>query len=196
MPFSSVTGDMFHFKFQNQLGQKIEDSETWPLQAAKWPLGSKKALVSTISQEIASYWPPVLPVCSYRFSAFWLRSKCSICSYQLNIWYKDHVSFFDIKLIFVRGLGFWSLLWPCRELALHCSTARIGSLPTNIWLEINNSNNIYIYIYIYVYTVLGQSCMAWCVKPKNLYENRICNQWRAYGPELLFIKSADHWPGL
>ena len=21
----------------------------------------------------------------YRFSAFWLRSKCSICSYQLNI---------------------------------------------------------------------------------------------------------------
>ena len=93
MPFSSVAGDMFHFKFQNQLGQKIEDSETWPLQAAKWPLGSKKALVSTISQEIASYWPPILPVCSYRFSAFWLRSKCSICSYQLNIWYKDHVSF-------------------------------------------------------------------------------------------------------
>ena len=26
----------------------------------------------------------------YRFSAFWLRSKCSICSYQLNIWYVLH----------------------------------------------------------------------------------------------------------
>ena len=26
----------------------------------------------------------------YRFSAFWLRSKCSICSYQLNIWYEVH----------------------------------------------------------------------------------------------------------
>ena len=26
----------------------------------------------------------------YRFSAFWLRSKCSICSYQLNIWYGPH----------------------------------------------------------------------------------------------------------
>ena len=26
----------------------------------------------------------------YRFSAFWLRSKCSICSYQLNIWYESH----------------------------------------------------------------------------------------------------------
>ena len=30
-------------------------------------------------------------VCQYRFSAFWLRSKCSICSYQLNIWYGGHV---------------------------------------------------------------------------------------------------------
>ena len=29
--------------------------------------------------------------CGYRFSAFWLRSKCSICSYQLNIWYGGHV---------------------------------------------------------------------------------------------------------
>ena len=26
----------------------------------------------------------------HRFSAFWLRSKCSICSYQLNIWYEGH----------------------------------------------------------------------------------------------------------
>ena len=26
----------------------------------------------------------------HRFSAFWLRSKCSICSYQLNIWYGLH----------------------------------------------------------------------------------------------------------
>ena len=27
----------------------------------------------------------------HRFSVFWLRSKCSICSYQLNIWYGGHV---------------------------------------------------------------------------------------------------------
>ena len=33
----------------------------------------------------------VIPNCRYRFSAFWLRSKCSICSYQLNIWYGGHV---------------------------------------------------------------------------------------------------------
>ena len=31
------------------------------------------------------------PSSGYRFSAFWLRSKCSICSYQLNIWYGRHV---------------------------------------------------------------------------------------------------------
>ena len=30
------------------------------------------------------------PIDRYRFSAFWLRSKCSICSYQLNIWYVPH----------------------------------------------------------------------------------------------------------
>ena len=30
------------------------------------------------------------PIDRYRFSAFWLRSKCSICSYQLNIWYVLH----------------------------------------------------------------------------------------------------------
>jgi len=30
------------------------------------------------------------PCWRYRFSAFWLRSKCSICSYQLNIWYVPH----------------------------------------------------------------------------------------------------------
>ena len=30
------------------------------------------------------------PIDNYRFSAFWLRSKCSICSYQLNIWYVLH----------------------------------------------------------------------------------------------------------
>ena len=34
---------------------------------------------------------PNLGLVRYRFSAFWLRSKCSICSYQLNIWYEGHV---------------------------------------------------------------------------------------------------------
>ena len=37
----------------------------------------------TEGQLISTSWAPE----RYRFSAFWLRSKCSICSYQLNIWY-------------------------------------------------------------------------------------------------------------
>jgi len=38
----------------------------------------------------------------HRFSAFWLRSKCSICSYQLNIWYEDHASS-SILIWFLSG---------------------------------------------------------------------------------------------
>ena len=34
---------------------------------------------------------PITTSLWHRFSAFWLRSKCSICSYQLNIWYGGHV---------------------------------------------------------------------------------------------------------
>ena len=30
-------------------------------------------------------WCNLRAACRHRFSAFWLRSKCSICSYQLNI---------------------------------------------------------------------------------------------------------------
>ena len=40
----------------------------------------------------------------HRFSAFWLRSKFSICSYQLNIWYEDHVSS-SILNLFLQGDG-------------------------------------------------------------------------------------------
>ena len=37
------------------------------------------------------YWILQMFWAQHRFSAFWLRSKCSICSYQLNIWYGGHV---------------------------------------------------------------------------------------------------------
>ena len=37
-----------------------------------------------------SYLTGLVTIIQYRFSAFWLRSKCSICSYQLNIWYVPH----------------------------------------------------------------------------------------------------------
>ena len=54
----------------------------------------------------------------HRFSAFWLRSKCSICSYQLNIWYVDHWST-SILNLFLNGDGMSGACsgpvksWPC-----------------------------------------------------------------------------------
>ena len=98
----------------------------------------------------------------HRFSAFWLRSKCSICSYQLNIWYEDHVSSSILNLFLPgdpqdhtcrseasvlwiiddRSLSNYEQWWmgnslrglflftfELKMLALHCSTAAIGSLP-------------------------------------------------------------------
>ena len=35
-------------------------------------------------------WPDWKKFLDYRFSAFRLRSKCSICSYQLNLWYVSY----------------------------------------------------------------------------------------------------------
>ena len=54
----------------------------------------------------------------HRFSAFWLRSKCSICSYQLNIWYEGHVPS-SILNWFLKGDGMSGACsgsitsWPC-----------------------------------------------------------------------------------
>ena len=45
----------------------------------------------------------------YRFSAFWLRSKCSICSYQLNIWYGLH----SRSRILNWFLTDWDQGWAC-----------------------------------------------------------------------------------
>ena len=45
----------------------------------------------------------------YRFSAFWLRSKCSICSYQLNIWYGLH----SRSRILIWFLTDWAYGWAC-----------------------------------------------------------------------------------
>ena len=68
----------------------------------------------------------------HRFSAFWLRSKCSICSYQLNIWYEDHVSS-SILNWFLKGDGMSGACsgsitsWPC--IAVPQGSAHF---PTNI----------------------------------------------------------------
>ena len=51
----------------------------------------------------------------YRFSAFWLRSKCSICSYQLNIWYVAPIA---------TSILNWFLVWG--EMHGACSALATG----------------------------------------------------------------------
>ena len=52
-----------------------------PMLAPNWPLESAlKSYSVCLAYNTYIHSPP-----RYRFSAFWLRSKCSICSYQLNI---------------------------------------------------------------------------------------------------------------
>ena len=43
-------------------------------------LSSEVQTSQSLLISITGFW-----IVHYRFSAFWLRSKCSICSYQLNI---------------------------------------------------------------------------------------------------------------
>ena len=57
------------------------------LETQCWECGQPRNL-----RKAESPGPSIPTLLRHRFSAFWLRSKCSICSYQLNIWYEDHVS--------------------------------------------------------------------------------------------------------
>ena len=52
----------------------------------------------------------------HRFSAFWLRSKCSICSYQLNIWYGLH----SRSRILNWFLTDWNHGWACSPDSAGC----------------------------------------------------------------------------
>lgn len=69
----------------------IRTGPTRPRNAKNRPLPLSE---SALHVEILSAEPgiPGIPekLSLYRFSALWLRSKCSICSYQLNIWYVQH----------------------------------------------------------------------------------------------------------
>ena len=62
------------------------------------------------------------------FSASWLRSKCSICSYQLNVWYEVHAASLILNS-FLEGDWTRSLLRLCHESAQHCSAAGIRLTP-------------------------------------------------------------------
>ena len=83
---------------------------------------------------------PIQTLHRHRFSAFWLRSKCSICSYQLNIWYEDHVSS-SILIWFLPGetrsvacnAGFTS--WPCIAVSQGSAHFPINLLQKNWFLK-------------------------------------------------------------
>ena len=64
---------------------------------------------------------------AYSVSAFWLRSKCRICSYQLTIWYVPHWGYFnwpfDLMLIFGTGKRHKNLLQLFHGSAWYCSTS-------------------------------------------------------------------------
>ena len=90
-------------------------------------------------------WSLLEELLEYRFSAFWLRSKCSICSYQLNIWYEVHVTS-SILNLFLSGDGMSGACsgsitsWPC--IAVPQGSAHF---PIIILIFC-----YYIYIYIYM----------------------------------------------
>jgi hypothetical protein len=70
----------------------------WELRIVNFKLQFQHRLFYPSPQGLNHY------IIGHRFSAFWLRSKCSICSYQLNIWYEDQV-FSSILNWFLNGDG-------------------------------------------------------------------------------------------
>ena len=64
----------------------------------------------------------------YRFSAFWLRSKCSICSYQLNIWYPSNGRKI-LKLFLIRAGILGLAPFPAR-VALVSQYVQVRGPPT------------------------------------------------------------------
>ena len=90
---------------------------------------------------------------TYRFLAFWVRSECSICSSQVNIWYVPH-----------RGTTISNWFLESGEvsgLVRSCSTSASGSFPTGIIIKKislhvycspcnKNTINKHLFEYIYI----------------------------------------------
>ena len=81
----------------------------------------------------------------YRFSAFWLRSKCSICSYQLNIWQgllrrpryqTDFSKGMRLKLCYLVA-GWPGIAVPSGSAQLPTHTRRSSSSPSYHWRTIS-----------------------------------------------------------
>ena len=75
------------------LAQHINSSKLWwrRCSLAAQSLPTCQLFLQTLVRMRGPWAGPDLQALGWhRFSAFWLRSKCSICSYQLNIWYEVH----------------------------------------------------------------------------------------------------------
>ena len=81
--------------------------------------------------QVASDWSNT----SYRFSAFWLWSKCSICSYQLNIWYDPHAGSTILNWFLDHG----KVLGACSTFAADRPSI---ALPLGMVHEISNQNEL------------------------------------------------------
>ena len=80
----------------------------------------------------------------HRFSAFWLRSKCSICSYQLNIWYGLH----SRSRILNWFLTDWASGWACSPGPAGCHG--IALLP---WAASSSSLPLFLAILVYLHVI-------------------------------------------
>ena len=87
------------------LAQHINSSKLWwrRCSLAAQPLPTCQLFLQTLVRMRGPWAGPDLQALGWhRFSAFWLRSKCSICSYQLNIWYESH-RLSSILIWFLKG---------------------------------------------------------------------------------------------
>ena len=113
---------------------------------------------------------PIVLTC-YRFSAFWLRSKCSICSYQLNIWYEGHRSssilnwFLDGDRVSAACCGS-IMCWPCIAVPQGTAHFPINAMRINK-LAVSNSNLMMI--------ISKSSTDLWSCYPIKQHRNVFCN---------------------
>ena len=107
----------------------------------------------------------------YRFSAFWLRSKCSICSYQLNIWYEGHRSssilnwFLDGDRVSAACCGS-IMCWPC--IAVPQGTAHFPIKTMRINKLVVSISNLKMIIF-------KSSIALWSCYPIKQHRNVFCN---------------------
>ena len=107
---------------------------TWFVLRFVGSLVGTSVLWITFIDEVVYLW-----IIQYRFSAFWLRSKCSICSYQLNIWYAPYMGASILNWFLNLGEVVRGLLHLRHGLTWYCSTSRLG--PLLFWGEIKQKWN-------------------------------------------------------